>query len=79
MVYNITHIQEVCVDKQSQVVRLYQLLQTGRKITGIEALAEIGTMKLSTRVGELEKEYGVTVNKQMIKVPSGKRVMQYWL
>lgn len=56
-------------------------LLTGARITGLDALkdASIGSMKLSTRIGEIRREYGIPVEMRFIKTESGKSVCEYWL
>lgn len=49
---------------------------TFRKINAKKALKLCGTMKLSTRIGELEREHGITIERERI---SGTNYMQYWI
>ena len=51
----------------SQRTRLREHLESGKSITRLSALTELGIFELSSRIGELESE-GFEVDKQRIKV-----------
>ncbi len=61
---------------QHSIILYY--LQQGAKLTALDALDLCGTMKLSSRVGEL-KEQGHNIKDSWLKVDSGKKVKIYWL
>jgi hypothetical protein len=61
---------------QEQSMLLY--LEAGNKLTSLEALEKFGCMRLASRVSDWKKE-GHDIRSEMIKVPSGKRVAEYWL
>lgn len=51
-------------------------LATHRTITSLEAVYELGCLCLPKRISELI-QLGAVIEKTWIKVPSGKRVVQY--
>jgi hypothetical protein len=63
---------------ESQKKQILDYLLLGCKITPKECNDMFQCMKLSTRASELIRE-GWQIQKKMITVPSGKRVMQYWI
>jgi len=52
--------------------------KTGASLTHLEALDLFASNRLAARVCEL-KAAGYNIQKEMIEVPSGKRVARYWL
>lgn len=67
---------------ESQKTMILDHLLTGCKINPLEASKQYGCSKLSTRVGELQKEICRPINRRWIDVKTrfgDKRVMQYWL
>ena len=64
---------------QNQAIKKHLL--KGKKLNPLEALEEFGTMKLATRISELQKApHNLVIEKHMITVePFGKRVMEYRL
>jgi hypothetical protein len=60
-----------------QKAAIWKALTKGRTLTAIQALALCGTMKLSTRIGELERLHGVTISRRMVE-RNGKRFAEYW-
>ena len=65
-------------DKQTQHKRILEYLKTGKVLTPLRALGVAGTMKLSTRVGELIRK-GYPIVKEWYVTPNGTRVMSYRL
>ena len=65
-------------DKLTQQKRIIQYLREGNELTPIEALYVAGTMKLSTRIGELIKQ-GYPIVKQWKRISGGRKVMSYRL
>lgn len=57
---------------------ILDLLKKGETLTGLKALRMAGTMKLSTRIGELER-MGHVINKDWTTLPTGKRVRIYYM
>lgn len=62
--------------KESQSIKILQYLMLGVRLNAKEALRMFGTMKLSTRVGEIEKDYSVRISRERIK---GTLFMEYWM
>ena len=65
-------------DKQSQQKLIIQYLSEGHELTPIKALDVAGTMKLSTRIGELIRQ-GYPIVKQWKTLSGGRKVMSYRL
>lgn len=67
---------------ESQNKAILDYLKNGNSITAIEALEMFGCFRLSARIGEIKWQLigtGKKIEKQMIKVNSGKRVAKYFL
>lgn len=62
--------------KLSQQKQILEYLQAGRTLTTLEAVFEIGTTKLPTRIAELI-EQGHNIKKEWIVPREGVRVMRY--
>lgn len=66
----------------SQVKQIYKYLKRGNKLTGLKALRLFGTMCLPKRISDVQKQYGVRVDRKMIVFESWhgtKHVMEYQL
>ena len=61
----------------TQVAKLWAAFKKGRKLTHLTAIPVCGSYKLSTRVGELEHTYGVSISRRMVE-KNGKRFKEYW-
>ncbi len=66
-------------NKVAQRKQIRTWLEDGNTITPLQALRLFGTMKLSTRIGELIRIDKMTIQKQMIALGNGKRIMMYYL
>lgn len=64
------------MNKATQKQKIWQALKQGKTLDWLAAFKLCGTSKLSTRIGELEKERGVKVNRGW-KKPG--KVRTYWL
>ena len=53
-------------------------LKQGHTLTPLEAIKVAGSMKLSTRIGELRK-LGYDIKDEWLKLENGKKVKRYWL
>ena len=62
----------------TQAEKILAYMQAGYKITPLESLDRFQCMRLGARVHDLRKR-GYDIKSEMVKVPSGKRVKQYWL
>lgn len=60
----------------SQIDTLKAHLEAGNSITPLQALELCGSLRLSERIRELERE-GMLIDHEMVKLPSGKRVCRY--
>lgn len=68
--------------KESQVKQIFDYLMGGSRLTGLDALKLFGTIKTPNRIGDVEKQYGVTVQREWKKIKTRfgeKRVMEYYL
>lgn len=63
---------------QSQNARLLAFMQSGGRITSLEALNQFGCLRLSARIKDL-RDRGYVICDEFITVPSGKRVKQYFM
>lgn len=71
-----SEMNETCTVTQKQAVLSY--LQTGERLTGLQALEMFGCIRLSARIKEL-KDSGHNIKSEKIKVSNGKRVASYRL
>lgn len=63
-------------DIMTQRKRILSYLSQGFIMTPLDGLSVAGTMKLSTRIGELIRE-GHPIEKEWLTTSSGKRIMSY--
>lgn len=61
---------------QTDLIR--QHLESGKYITGLDALNLYGCFRLAARIGELKDE-GFNIKSQFVKTPGGATISQYWL
>ena len=64
--------------RESQAEAILQALQSGRKLTPIDALREFSCFRLGARVFDLKKQ-GHEIKTEIVRTPSGKRVAEYSL
>ena len=62
--------------KLSQQKRILEYLQAGRTLTTLEAVFEIGTTKLPTRIAELI-EQGYDIHKEWVFQEGGVKFIRY--
>lgn len=62
----------------TQNERILAILKTGRRITALDALDDVGSMRLGARCYDLRKA-GYDVRSEPYELPNGKRVARYWL
>jgi hypothetical protein len=62
----------------TQHYQILEYLRRGNRLTGLDALKIVGTMKLASRISEL-KRMGHYIKSETIKVDSGKHVKIYWI
>lgn len=70
------------MSKESQTKQIFDYLMGGSRLTGLEALQMFGTIKCSNRIGDVEKSFGVRVEREWKDVESAhgkKRVMEYYI
>lgn len=63
---------------QTQCQMILAALQNGDKLTHLEAENRFKCLRLGARIYDL-KQRGYVIQSQMITVPSGKRVKQYFM
>jgi hypothetical protein len=61
---------------QNELIKAYLL--GGKKLNPLHALNKFGTFRLSARIFELRNK-GITIESQLIQLPNGKAVSEYWL
>ena len=66
------------MQKISQSQRILKYLQTGRKLTPIQALNKFGCMRLGARIHDLKK-LGYNIISEFYKPKKGVHVKRYWL
>jgi hypothetical protein len=64
--------------RDSQKLAILDYLKAGNRITPLEALDKFRCMRLGGRVYDLKKD-GFEIEREMVTVPSGKRVASYKL
>lgn len=68
--------------KTSQTQQIFDYLMGGCRLTGLEAIKLFGSIKCSNRISEIERDYGVTVQRNWKKIKTkfgDKKVMQYYI
>jgi len=65
-------------DLGPQHYAIIEYLKAGHSLTPIEAIKIAGSMKLSSRVGELRTK-GYNIQSEWIKTDTGKKVKKYWI
>lgn len=66
----------------SQTKQIFDYLMGGSSLTGLQAIQLFGSIKCSNRIGEIEKQYGVTVDRRWKEVRTrfGKKtVKEYFI
>lgn len=63
---------------QTQCQKILAFLQQGGRITSLSALNQFGCLRLSARIKDLRDE-GYQISDRFIKVPSGKKVKEYFM
>lgn len=64
--------------KPTQAQAILAHLQTGAKLTPLEALERFGTLRLAARIWDL-RQAGHVINERDVTLPNGKTVAQYWM
>ena len=62
----------------SQTQQILEHLESGRKITALDALNRFNCFRLAARIADI-KALGHTITRKMVKVDSGKMVAEYGL
>lgn len=73
-----TNINANDVESQSQAKQIKKYLLDGGKLTFLEALKMFDCARLQARICDLRKE-GLQIKTDMILLPNGKRVGQYYI
>lgn len=63
---------------KTQTQTIHDYLKSGRSITPIDALNLFGCFRLGARIYDIEKNYGLTVERKL-EFNGKKRFMRYWL
>lgn len=62
----------------SQAKRILAYMQTGHRITGLEALDMFGCFRLPSRITDLRNK-GYDISSRFVKTASGKSIKEYWI
>lgn len=62
----------------TQTEAILAIFKSGRSLTPLEALDEVGSFRLGARVWDLKRE-GYGIQSESFELPNGKRVARYWL
>jgi hypothetical protein len=65
------------MDTGSQTNQIKAALESGRKLTALDALRDFGCFRLAARIMEIT-DAGYPVDRCMIETEDGKRVAMYW-
>ena len=66
------------VQSSSQAKQILAYMQTGHRITGIEALNMFGCFRLPSRITDLRNK-GYDISSRFVKTASGKSIKEYWI
>lgn len=72
------NINDNAQSSASQNKRIAAWLNTGHRITQLEALNLFGCFRLASRIHDL-RDSGMDIKMERIITPSGKRVAQYYI
>lgn len=61
---------------QAQLIRLH--LESGHRVTAIDALNFWGCFRLAARIKDLKDE-GLNITSRQIKTPGGATISEYWI
>jgi len=64
--------------KQSQTAQILTALQSGDRLTPIDALNRFGCFRLSARVSDI-KDRGYRVQDKYVKMVDGTKFKEYWM
>lgn len=62
----------------TQREHIWNILKSGRGLTHIDCLNEVGTTELRSRISELEKLYSIKISRETVK-SNGKHFNRYYL
>lgn len=63
---------------ESQNKRIKAWLESGQKISALDALNLFDSFRLSARIFDLRNDYGMDIKSEMVE-SNGKRFAMYWL
>ncbi len=66
-------------DSTSQVKGIFHLLMTGAKPTPLDVFKLFNCLSANQRFSDLRLKYGLPLQSQYIKTPTGKTVKEHWL
>jgi hypothetical protein len=69
---NATHTQP------TQAEKILADLQSGRRLTALDALRDFGCMRLGARILEI-KAQGITIEDEWVRTETGKHVKRYFI
>lgn len=74
----VTNVNPNETESKAQSAQILKALQRGDRLTHLDAEKRFGCLRLGARIYDL-KQKGYSISRQMITVPSGKRVAQYFM
>ena len=63
----------------SQKQAIYRELAKGRRLSPIDVQKLCGSMKASTRIGEIEREQRIEIQSEFVRTRNGARHKVYWI
>ena len=63
----------------SQIQQIFELLMTGAKPTPLDVFKLFNCLSANQRFSDLRLKYGLPLQSQYIKTPTGKTVKEHWL
>lgn len=65
--------------ERSQVDMILEALQSGARLTPIDALNRFGCFRLGARIWQIRNEMGIDVKSKMVQTSDGASVAEYWI
>lgn len=73
------NINENSMSSASHCAMIRDWLESGKSITGLDALRMWGCFRLPSRIHDLRERGMDNIEKEMITLPNGKRVAKYFI
>lgn len=63
---------------ETQLSKVYEALKSGQKLTALSVHQICGSLAPSTKISQVQRKYGVTVNKRKVTI-GGKHLVEWSL